>query len=95
MHAVYKKKVTYDLKEFFLWVNVTDKKRCLENSLQINYRKLFFFECCAGISMSRQKKDKISFLRFGLKKLRGVINQALKKKVCVFLYSFCLFWSLH
>ena len=36
--------------------------------------------------MSRQKKDKFSFLRFGLKKLRGVINQALKKKVCVLVF---------
>ena len=63
-----------------------DKKRCVENSLQINYRKLFFFDVVQELACLGEKRTKFSFLRFGLKKLRGVINQALKKKVCVLVF---------
>ena len=88
LYACYiQKKVTCDLKELFLQVNIADKKRSLESSLQINYKKLFFFECCAGISNCLGKnRTKFFFLRFGFKQLRGVINQALKKKVCVLVF---------
>ena len=91
------KKVTYDLKELFLQVNVTDKKRCLENSLQINYRKLFFFECCAGISMSWQKKDKIFLSEVWIKKAEGCYKSSTQEKsMCLgFFVSFGHFSDGH
>ena len=64
-----------------------DKKRCLENYLQINYRKLFFFECCAGISMSRQKKDKIFLSEGWIKKAEGCYKSSTQEKsMCLGLF---------
>lgn len=71
-----------------------DKKRCLENSLQINYRKLFSLNVVQELVYLGKKRTKFSFLRFGLKKLRGVINQALKKKVCVLVFLSLLVTSV-
>lgn len=90
LYACYiQKKVTCDLKELFLQVNITDKKRSLESYSQINYKKLFFFECCAGISnnLSWQKQDKIFLSEVWIQIAEGCDKSSTQEKsMCLGLF---------